>query len=133
VSGGKKFRGILEEEMRIRTGILAVMGLLAMFAMSAAVMAHGGKKHVIGTVEKVGPDSVTVKTEQGSVTVKLVSSTVYLSVGADKVAKPAKLSDLQIGERVVIHANPKPDESLEAEEVRFSTVATGAAATGKPS
>jgi len=101
--------------------------------LSAVAFAHGGKKHVIGTVEKVGSDSVTVKTEQGSVTVKLVSSTVYLSVGADKVSKPAKLSDLQVGERVVIHANTKPDESLEAEEVRFSTVTGAAAPASKPS
>jgi len=122
--------------MRRRTEIFAAVGLAVMLAgvlmTGAAVMAHGGKKHVIGTVEKVAPDSVTVKTEQGAVTVKLVSSTVYLSVGADKVSKPAKLSDLQVGERVVIHANTKPDESLEAEEVRFSTVTAGAAAT-KPS
>jgi hypothetical protein len=117
--------------MRLRGMGLMVAGFAAMLlAMSGAVMAHGGKKHVIGTVEKVGPDSVTVKTDQGSVTVKLVTGTVYVSVGADKVAKPAKLSDVQVGQRVVIHATPKPDESLEADEVRFSTVA---AATAKPS
>lgn len=120
--------------MRARKVGLVVAGFAAvLLVLGAAAMAHGGKKHVIGTVEKVGPDSVTVKTEQGSVTVKLVASTVYLSVGADKVSKPARLSDLQVGERVVIHANTKPDESLEAEEVRFSTVAAGAAATTKPS
>jgi hypothetical protein len=116
--------------MRVRrVGLVVASFVAVLLVMGGAVMGHGGKKHVIGTVEKVGPDSVTVKTEQGSVTVKLVSSTVYLSVGADKVSKPAKLGDLQVGERVVIHANTKPDESLEAEEVRFST----AAAASKPS
>lgn len=103
-----------------RVGLVVASFVAVLLVTGAAAMEHGGKKHVIGTVEKVGPDSVTVKTEQGSVTVKLVSSTVYLSVGADKVSKPAKLNDLQVGDRVVIHANTKPDESLEAEEVRFS-------------
>jgi hypothetical protein len=34
--------------------------------------------------------------------------------------KPAALSDLAVGENVVIHATPKGDD-LEADEVRFST------------
>jgi Domain of unknown function (DUF5666) len=120
----------LEEDMTVRKLGLFIAVLLVLGAVASA---HGGKKHVIGTVEKVGPDSVTVKTEQGSVVVKLAAGTVYLSVGADKVAKPAKLSDLQVGERVVIHASTKPDESLEAEEVRFSTVTGAAAPAAKPS
>jgi hypothetical protein len=116
--------------MRVRSWAFICSLLLL---MAGAAMAHGGKKHVIGTVEKVTADSVTVKTQEGSVEVKLVSSTVYLSVGADKVSKPAKFSDLQVGERVVIHAMPKPDNSLEAEEVRFSTATGAAAPASKPS
>jgi Domain of unknown function (DUF5666) len=96
--------------------------------ISASALAHGGKKHVIGTVEKLTADTVTVKTAEGSVEVKLVTSTVYLSVGADKVSHPAKLADLHVGQRVVIHAMPKPDESLEAEEVKFSAASSGAPA-----
>jgi hypothetical protein len=122
----------LEEEMKIRIRGLAFLASLFLL-IAAGAMAHGGKKHVIGTVEKVGPDTVTVKTEQGSVDVKLSANTVYLSVGADKVSKPAKLTDLQVGQRVVIHANTKPDSTLEAEEVRFSTAAAAAAPASKPS
>jgi Domain of unknown function (DUF5666) len=102
--------------------------LVVVLVMAVSAMAHGGKKHVIGTVEKVTADTVTVKTAEGSVDVKLVASTVYLSVGADKVSHPAKLADLHVGQRVVIHAVPKPDESLEAEEVKFSTATSGAPA-----
>jgi hypothetical protein len=105
--------------MRMRS--LALLALLVLIA--GAAFAHGDKKHVIGTVERLGADAVTVKTAGGSVEVKLVASTMYVAVGTDKVAKPAKLTDLHVGDRVVIHATPKPDNTLEAAEVRFSTAA----------
>jgi len=103
--------------------------LFSFVLMAGAVLAHGDKKHVIGTIEKMGADEVTVKTTEGSVDVKLVAGTTYVVVGADKVAKPAKLADLHVGDRVVIHATPKPDNTLEAAEVRFSSAT---AATSKP-
>ena len=114
--------------MKLRT-LSVVFSLLLVACLAAA---HGDKKHVIGTIEKMSPDSVTVKTAVGGlVEVKLVASTMYVAVGADKVAKPAKVADLHVGDRVVIHATPKPDNSLEAAEVRFS-VAAAAAASTKP-
>jgi hypothetical protein len=106
------------------------LALISSFLLIAGVvLAHGDKKHVIGTIEKIGADEVTVKTTAGSVDVKLVAGTTYVVVGADKVAKPAKLADLHVGDHVVIHATPKPDNSLEAAEVRFSSVP---AAASKP-
>jgi hypothetical protein len=102
--------------------------LAILFAFTASVtLAHGDKKHVIGTVEKIGADSVVVKTAAGaSVEVKLVASTMYVSrVGT--ADKPAKQADLAVGDRVVIHATPK-GETLEANEVRFSTPSSSAAA-----
>ena len=104
--------------------------LLAMVALAASVtLAHGDKKHVIGTVEKVNADSVVVKTSAGkSVEVKLVASTMYVSrVGNED--KSAKQADLAVGDRVVIHATPR-GETLEANEVRFSAPSS-AAATAK--
>jgi len=105
--------------------------LLAISALAASVtLAHGDKKHIIGTVEKIGPDSVVVKTAAGkSVEVKLVASTMYVSrIGNED--KSAKLADLAVGDRVVIHATPR-GETLEANEVRFSTPSSSAA-TAKP-
>ncbi len=104
--------------------------LLAIVALAASVtLAHGDKKHVIGTVEKVNADSVVVKTAAGkSVEVKLVASTMYVSrVGNED--KSAKRADLAVGDRVVIHATPR-GETLEANEVRFS--ARSSAALAKP-
>ena len=95
-------------------------GLLAIAALMASVaLAHGDKKHVVGNLEKINADSVVVKTPAGkSVEVKLVAATMYVShAGNDD--KPAKLADLAVGDRVVIHATPK-GETLEANEVKFS-------------
>ena len=109
---------------------MKVYAFLAMAALMASVaLAHGDKKHVIGTVEKVNADSVVVKTADGqSVEVKLVASTIYVS-HAGAADKPAKVSDLAVGDRVVIHATPKGD-TLEANEVKFS--APTAATAAKP-
>ena len=109
----------------IRTRICAFLTILALAA--SVTLAHGDKKHVIGTVEKVGADSVVVKTSAGkSVEVKLVASTMYVSrIGNED--KPAKLADLTVGDRVVIHATPR-GETLEANEVRFSAPSSSAAA-----
>lgn len=102
--------------------------LLSLAMMACAALAHGDKKHISGTVEKIGADSVTVKTAEGkSVEVKLVAATTYV-MRSGTVDKPATLSDLAVGDRVVIHATPK-GEILEAAEVRFSAAAT---ATSKP-
>ena len=98
-------------------------------------MAHGDKKHVVGTLEKINADSVVVKTADGkSVEVKLASATAYIS-RIDKEDKPAKISDLAVGDRVVIHATPK-GETLEADEIKFSpanVAHTAAPAAKKPS
>lgn len=103
--------------------------LIALIVITTGVaMAHGDEKHVVGTLEKIKADSVIVKTADGkSVEVKLVASTVYFShVGNED--KSAQLSDLAVGDRVVIHATPN-GETLEANEVKFSTKA---AAVAKP-
>src|SRR3984893_4108963 len=109
-------------------------GLFAIAALMASVaLAHGDKKHIIGALEKINPDSVVVKTAAGkSVEVKLIASTMYVSREGNK-DKPAKVSDLAVGYRVVIHATPK-GETLEANEVKFSAPASSAssATTAKP-
>jgi hypothetical protein len=97
-----------------------LVSLLALMVLTAAAaFAHGDKKHVVGTLEKINGDSVVVKTADGkSVEVKLVAATAIVS-RADKTDKPAKISDLAVGDRVVIHATPK-GETLEADEIKFS-------------
>lgn len=111
----------------MRKQILTVVGLTLVLAVAA--FAHGDKKHVIGTLEKVNADSVVVRTSAGkSVDVKLTSSTIYVS-GAGEQGKPAKLSDLAVGDRVVIHATPAGD-SLSADEIKFSPAGTSGHSAG---
>jgi hypothetical protein len=105
--------------------------LLAFSLVAVTLSAHGDKKHVIGTIEKLNSGSVTVKTRDGkSVQVKLVPSTTYVARVAT-ADKPATLSDLAVGENVVIHATPKGDD-LEADEVRFSTPGVSGSGSSKP-
>jgi hypothetical protein len=110
----------------------SLLALIALAAVSA--FPHGDKKHVAGTVEKINADSVVVKTSDGkSVEVKLVAATAFVS-RIDKTDKPAKISDLAVGDRVVIHATPK-GETLEADEIKFSPASaahTAAPAAKKP-
>jgi Domain of unknown function (DUF5666) len=122
--------------MKLRSLLLA--GLFAVVVCN--VFAHGNKVHISGTIEKINSDSIMVKKEDGkSVEVKLVGSTVYvLHVASDPVKpadvnpdKPAKVSDLAVGDKVVIHATPK-DNTLEAAEIKFSVPGSAKAATAKP-
>lgn len=110
--------------MKIRLFSTALLLVLA----TGMVFAHGNKVHVSGTVEKISADSVVVKTRDGkSVEVKLVAGTTYLSHVTDKTSKPsdlnqdkpAKQTDVAVGNLVVIHATPK-DNALVADEVKFS-------------
>jgi len=105
---------------------LRIVSLLALFAFIASItFAHGDKKHVMGTLEKINADSVVVKQSDGkSVEVKLVSGTMYVS----RDGKAAKLSDLAVGDRVVIHATPTGD-TLSADEVKFSVPGSARAPT----
>ncbi|SRR6266478_3306526 len=113
--------------MKIR--LISITLLLALAA--GAVFAHGGKVHVLGTVEKVNSDSVVVKTKAGkSVEVKLAASTVFVE-RTNNQDKPAKLSDLAADDLVVIHATAG-DNGLEADQVRFSVPAASKAAAPKP-
>lgn len=115
---------------------------LALVFAGGAAFAHGDKVHVKGTVEKIGGDSLQVRTPEGkTVEVKLLASTVYILHNRSKPGdapdanedKPAKLSDLAVGDAVVIHATPK-DGNLEAQQIKFSAPNSNkmASAASKP-
>lgn len=103
------------------------IALLIAFALAVPALAHGDKKHIIGTIEKVSPEAVMVKTKDGkSVEIKIAPTTTYLT-SADQ---PAKFSDLAVGLRVVIHADPKGADLIAA-TVKFSN-ATAAPTAASP-
>ena len=105
-----------------------ILVLFALFLATACIApAHGTKKHFVGTVEKINADSIVVKSTQGtSVEVKIVRTTGFLKSG-----QSAKLQDLTVGDRVVIHATPKGD-TLEADEVKFGRAPATAKKTSQP-
>jgi hypothetical protein len=113
--------------MRIR----AAVAIMLVLVFGAGAFAHGDKVHVMGLLEKVSADSVSVKTADGkSVEVKLAATTVYIfRDGKTKDGTPAKVTDLAVGQRVIIHATPKGNDLIAA-EVKFA--AAGAPATPKP-
>jgi preprotein translocase subunit YajC len=93
-------------------------------------MAHGGEEHVIGTVSKVVPDSITVKTGvKTTATVAVVAKTTFSTA-----KHAAKIADLKLGDRVVIHATEPVEGKLVADTVEFSAPkpATAPAAAAKP-
>jgi hypothetical protein len=113
--------------MKVRFSAIAMLCA----ALAGAAMAHGDKKHVLGTLQKIGAGSVTVKQRDGRIVeVKLTSETTYLE-HKGKEDNPARFSDLTVGDIVAIHAIPK-GETLEAEEIKFSAPAAGTAATTAP-
>jgi hypothetical protein len=102
--------------------------LLMAVVLAMPAFAHGDKKHVIGTIEKVSPEAVMVKTKDGkSIEVKLAATTTYVT-SADQ---PAKFADLAVGQRVVIHADPKGADLIAA-TVKFSTASAAPAAAASP-
>jgi hypothetical protein len=104
------------------------IALLIAFTLAAPAFAHGDKKHVIGTVEKLSTEAITVKTKEAKlVDVKLVPTTAYVT--SDD--KPAKFADLAVGQRVVIHADSKGSDLIAATVKFASGAATPAAASPK--
>lgn len=104
--------------MKIRTLIL----IACISLITAGAFAHGDEEHVIGTVASVAKDSVTVKTTANTlVTVAIVPQTTFTR---NKTA--AKLADLNVGDRVVIHAKEPTEGKLVADTVQFSTPAAKA-------
>jgi hypothetical protein len=99
--------------------ILAVWAVLVVITIA---WAHGDEQHVVGTVTKIEGASINVKTNDGTVkTVMVVNDTKFVKNGAG-----AKLEDLRVGDRVVIHAKAMGD-MLHATEVKFGATSKEAA------
>ena len=102
--------------MRIRSALLGI----AVILLAASAFAHGGKVHVRGTITSVSDTAITIKGPDGKpVVVKLVKSTIYM-LHQPAADQPAKASDLIVGANVVVHATREEDDSLDADEIKFS-------------
>jgi len=91
---------------------------LALILTAALSFAHEGFEHVMGTVSKITPQSVTVTTTASkTVDVAINDKTAYTR-GTQKVAA----ADLKVGDKVVI------DATGEAPKLVAASVKIGAAA-----
>ena len=74
--------------------------LTALLVSGGFILAQTGTTHLMGTVTAVKPDAVTIKMQDGkSEMVMLEKTTKYM-----KDEKPAKSTDLKVGESVMINA-----------------------------
>ncbi|GAC1673890.1 MAG: hypothetical protein NVS9B4_28200 [Candidatus Acidiferrum sp.] len=93
-----------------RMTLFFVVVLLA----AGAASAHGKEQHVMGMLTAIADNSITVRTTTGkSVTLYTMTDTKY-----EKSGTVASRKDLDVGDRVVIHAM-KMNDKLMATEVRF--------------
>ena len=96
----------------------------AVFALGLAfgttVLAHGNNDHVRGVVTQIAAQSITVElADHTTKTLTLSPKTSF-----ERAGKPAAMSDLKVGDRVVIDV---PKNSSEALEVQFGAAPKKAA------
>jgi Domain of unknown function (DUF5666) len=97
--------------------------LVAIVALAVgAAFGHGKGPHVMGKVTAMTDSSITVQTKaKDPVTVYTMPTTKY-----EKSGSAAAMTDLKIGDRVVIHAE-KMGDKLMANEVQFGAMKSTAA------
>jgi hypothetical protein len=91
---------------------------IAVLVFTAGIaLAHGNDQHVMGTVTAMTDNSITVQTTaKEPVTVYTMANTKYTKSGA-----VASMTDLKVGDRVVIHAE-KMNDKVMANEVQLAPV-----------
>jgi Cu/Ag efflux protein CusF len=93
-----------------------------LLVLASLAWAHGDEQHVMGAVTKVDGMNITVKAQDGSLkNVMVTSETKYVKAGS-----PAKLDDIKVGDRVIIHAK-KMGDMLHATEVKIGEASKAAA------
>lgn len=106
----------------MRTVKRVILVVFALLVMSGGAVAHEGHdhadnqdQHLKGKVEAIDGSHLRVKSTDGKpVDVHVDDSTKYESGGA-----PAKLNDLKVGAKVVVHGERMKDGTLHATQVRF--------------
>jgi hypothetical protein len=81
---------------------------VAFLAAGTSVFAHGGNEHVRGVVTQISAQSITVQTTAKTPRVLTLSEkTVFKQAGKD-----VHLSDVKVGDRVVIDVPEKKNDAL---------------------
>jgi Domain of unknown function (DUF5666) len=84
--------------------------LFTLVLMVSIAYAHNGMEHVMGTVASITDSSITVTTTDGKTqTVTATADTKY-----SKMDAAIALTDIKVGDHVVIHASKKNDKLIAA-------------------
>ncbi len=82
--------------------------LAVLLVSSASLLAHGGNDHVRGVVTQISAHEITVHTTTNSTrTLTITEKTLFKRAGKD-----AQVSDLKVGDRVVIDVPAKKNDAL---------------------
>jgi ribosomal protein S1 len=86
-----------------------IIALAAVFLLAGTlVFAHGGNEHVRGVVTQISAQSITVQTTaKATRTLTVSEKTTFKQAG-----KAAHLSDLKVGDRVVVDVPDKKNDAL---------------------
>jgi hypothetical protein len=103
----------------VRRTFYAVVTVV-LFAMLG--FAHGNDKHVMGTVTQISQDSVKVQTTANTVVEVMITADTKFMKGT----AAATQRDVQVGDRVVIHAMPMKDGMLMAHTVQIGVAKAAA-------
>jgi hypothetical protein len=80
----------------------------ALLVSGTVVLAHGGNEHVRGVVKEVTAQTITVETTaKATRTLTLGPKTAFKQAGKD-----AHLSDLKVGDRVIVDVPEKTNDAL---------------------
>ena len=94
--------------------------LLAVVISAGLLWAHGDATHIMGTVAAVEGDHLTVKTQAGKSEMIMLGKTTKYLIGT----KPATVSDLKVGTRVVVDAKADAKTKMySALEIKIGTAA----------
>lgn len=110
--------------------------MVAALTVSGVALAHEGEdhgadadKHLMGTIEAVAGDKLTVKSTDGKqVAVHVDESTKY-----EKGGGAGKAADLKAGTKVAVHGEMMKDGTLHATKIRFGKTGVAPAKDGAPS
>jgi hypothetical protein len=97
--------------------VIRTIAALVLMLGPAAVYAHNGVEHVMGTVTAVTDSSITVDTvKHTSVTVSIEPTTKFTKSGT-----PAARKDLKVGDRVAIDAKENSAKKLVGVTVKLGS------------
>jgi hypothetical protein len=88
-----------------------LIALVVVVLFAGLAYAHEGMQHVMGTVEAITANSLTVKAPNGTIHTVVLNSQTKYAKGTSVIAQ----KDVKVGDHVVVHAAKKGEQLVAAE------------------